>query len=166
MQKFFLSVLVFCCLLAVPACYTLSGISISPEVQTFYVGQLTNNAVNAPPTLSQDMSETLKQKIQNESRLRFADTDPDVEFTGTIVDFRVSSEAPTAGTGSAINRLTILTSIEFTNHREQGKNWKKNFSFFFDFGANQDLASIQSNAIQRITEQISEDIFNQAFTDW
>lgn len=147
-------------------CYSLSGISIAPDVNTFYVDQLLGNAVNAPPTLAQDITEALKQKVQNESRLKFADINPDVEFKGSVVDFRVSSEAPQAGESSAINRLTIITAIEFINHKDETQGWKRNFSFFYDFGANQDLASIQSTAIQSILDQMIEDIFNKAFTNW
>lgn len=159
-------ILYFLPLVLFSGCYSLSGISIAPDVNTFYVEQLISNAVNAPPTLPQDITEALKQKVQNESRLKYADLNPDVEFRGSVVDFRVSSEAPQAGESSAINRLTIITAIEFINHKEEAQGWKRNFSFFYDFGANQDLASIQSTAIQTILDQMIEDIFNKAFTSW
>lgn len=166
MQNGILALLLLFAALFGVGCYTLSGISIAPDVNTFYVEQLLSNAVNAPPTLAQDVTEALKQKIQNESRLKFNDLSPDVEFKGSVVDFRVSSEAPQAGESSAINRLTIITAIEFVNHKDPKQGWKKNFSFFYDFGASQDLASIQTVAIQSILDQMIEDIFNKAFTNW
>lgn len=147
-------------------CYSLRGISIDPAVKTYFVSQFKSNATNAPPNLNQTFTEALKEKIRTESRLTYADTDPDIEFKGTIVDFRVSSEAPQPGETTALNRLTITTAIEYIDSKDEKKNWKSNFSFFYDFPSSQDLLSIQEDAIQVISTQMMEDIFNKAFTDW
>lgn len=147
-------------------CYSLSGVSLDPNVRTYYVEQLRNNADNAPPTLPQTITEGLKEKIRTESRLVFSEDAPHVEFRGSIVDFRVTSEAPQPGEVTAINRLTIVTAIEYINNTDPKKNWKSNFSFFYDFPSTQDLASVQNTAVAAITRQMTEDIFNKAFTDW
>jgi hypothetical protein len=146
--------------------YSLRGISIPADVSTYYVGQFKNNALNAPPTLAIETSEALKEKIRRESRLVLNDSDPDVEFQGTIVDFRVTAEAPQPGESSAINRLTIVTAIEYINNNNEEDGFKRNFSFFFDFPANTDLSAVQTQAIEDILAQITEDIFNAAFTNW
>lgn len=146
-------------------CYSFRGVSISPEVRTYYVEQFRSNAENAPPALEQTLTEALKEKIRTESRLIFTDVNPHVEFKGTIVDFRVTSEAPRPGELTAINRLTINVAIEFKNIVDK-KEWRNNFSFFFDFPSTRDLASIQNEAILAISNQLMEDIFNKAFTDW
>jgi hypothetical protein len=148
------------------ACYTFSGISLDPTVRTYYVEQLKNNALNAPPILPQTLTEALKEKIRTESRLVFSDNNPNVEFRGSVVDFRVTSEAPQPGEVTAINRLTIVLAVEYLNNQDNKKNWKNNFSFFYDFPSTQDLSSIQETAITAITRQLMEDIFNKAFTDW
>ncbi len=148
------------------SCYTLSGISIGDDVNTYYVEQLRNNADNAPPILPQTLTENLKEKIRTESRLVFSDTEPDIEFRGSLVDFRVTAEAPQPGEVTAINRLTIIVAIDYINNKTPEKNWKSNFSFFYDYSSTTDLSSIQETAIRSITNQLMEDIFNKAFTDW
>ncbi|MCB0636137.1 MAG: hypothetical protein KDC54_05945 [Lewinella sp.] len=147
-------------------CYTLSGISIPEEVDTYFVSQFENNALNAPPTLPIEVTEALKEKIRTTTRLTLDDTNPHIEFQGTVVDFRVTAEAPQPGEFSAINRLTIVTAVEYINHLDEEAGFRRNFSYFFDFPATQDLSSVQEQAIQEILDQIMEDIFNQAFTDW
>ncbi|MCI5081474.1 MAG: LPS assembly lipoprotein LptE [Saprospiraceae bacterium] len=147
-------------------CYSFSGISIDPEVRTYYVAQFKNNATNAIPGIDIIFTEGLKEKIRVESRLVYDELNPDIEFRGSIVDFRVTSEAPQPGEVVAINRLTINTSIEYINNRNSEKGWKQNFPFFFDFGSDTDLNSIQDEAVQIISDQINEDVFNKAFTDW
>lgn len=148
------------------SCYSFSGISIDPSVSTYYVAQFKNNALNAPPILEQTVTEQLKEKIRTESRLTYDDTNPDIEFEGSIVDFRVTSEAPSPGETTAINRLTIVTAVEYINNFNEEKGWKSNFSFFFDFPSSQDLSQVQDQAIEVILDQMMEDIFNKAFTDW
>lgn len=147
-------------------CYSLSGVSIDPRVSTYFVQQLRNNADNAPPTLPQTLTESLKEKVRTESRLVFSEESPQIEFRGSVVDFRVTSEAPQPGEVTALNRLTIVVAIEYLNTVTPEKNWKSNFSFFYDFSSSQDLASVQDTAIAAITRQLVEDIFNKAFTDW
>lgn len=153
-------------MLSQASCYSFSGISIDPNVKTYYVIQFKNNALNSPPALEQTVTEALKEKIRTESRLIFNDTEPDIEFDGSIVDFRVTSEAPQPGETAAINRLTIVTAVEYINNFDEEKGWKSNFSFFFDFPSSQDLSQVQDQAIQVILDQMMEDIFNRAFTDW
>jgi len=152
--------------LILSGCYSFSGISIAPEVKTYYVGLFEDNTDESLPNLAQNMSEALKEKIRTESRLIFLDVDPDVEFKGTIVDYRISSEAPRPGEISAINRLTIVLSVEYLNNKTEGKGWTRNFQFFYDFSSDTDLSSVQDRAIKTITDQIMEDIFNAAFADW
>lgn len=170
MKKSFFVLLLLLCSVSFWQCgnngYSFRGISIPADVTTYYVGQFNNNALNAPPTLAIETSEALKEKIRRESRLILNETEPDVEFQGTIVDFRVTAEAPQPGESSAINRLTIVTAVEYISNKNEDDGFKKNFSFFFDFDANTELASVQTQAIEDILAQLTEDIFNAAFTNW
>ncbi|MDZ4680211.1 MAG: LPS assembly lipoprotein LptE [Saprospiraceae bacterium] len=161
--------LIFLSLLSVTfwhGCYSFRGIDIDAETRTYYVEQLKNNALDAAPSLPQTFTEALKEKIRTESRLVLDDKNPDIEFRGAIVDFRVSAESPQPGERTALNRLTIVTAIEFINHKNEAKNWKQNFTFFYNFPSVTSLTSVQEEAIQAIGDQIMEDIFNKAFTNW
>lgn len=153
------------------ACYTFSNVSVDYEVtKTYYVGNFQNNALNAPPILPQTLAEALREKVRRESRLVQSDVDPDVEFIGTLVDFRVTAEAPQGGNNresTSVNRLTIVTAIEYINANDEEKGWKSNFSFFYDYPSTTDLSSVQDEAIEVISDQMMEDIFNKAFaSDW
>ena len=152
------------------SCYSFSGISLDYGVmKTYYVGNFQNNALNAPPTLPVTLAEALREKVRRESRLVQANTDPDIEFVGTLVDFRVTAEAPQGGNNresTSVNRLTIVTAIEYINYKDQDKGWKSNFSFVYDYPSTTDLSSVQDEAIEVISDQMMEDIFNKAFTDW
>lgn len=146
--------------------YSLKGISIPPDVNTYYVELLENQAPSSTPTLSRDITERLKDKIRDESRLKYNDEEPDVEFTGAITDFRVTAEAPKAGEQIGFNKLTIGVRINFVNNKDEKANWSESFSFWDSFGANDNLLDVQESLIDNINKELVERIFNRAFTNW
>lgn len=143
-----------------------TGATIDPSITTYYVNPFINNADNALPNLDQQLAEDLRNKIRLNSRLRANDTNPDIEFKGTLVDFRITSEAPSADNRVALNRLTITLAIEYIDNKTDDEGWTRNFSFFFDYPASTDLSSVQEEAISTISNQLMEDIFNAAFSNW
>ena len=143
-----------------------SGASIDPSIQTYYVHQFVNNADNSLPGLEQQFAEDLRNKIRLNSRLTATENSPDLEFKGTLVDFRISSEAPSANDRVALNRLTINLAIEYIDNKVEDNGWQRNFSFFFDYPATTDFSSVEQDAITTISEQLMEDIFNAAFSNW
>jgi hypothetical protein len=152
-------------------CYTLSGISIDPETETYYIEDFKNNAFSSPAALEINIQEALNAKIRSETRLTFDDTNPDIEFKGSLVDYVVTSEAPRAGESTALNRLTIRLALDYIIYNKDGsvnedKGWKSNFSYFYDFDSNIDLSSIEDEAISTIIQQLMEDIFTKAFANW
>jgi hypothetical protein len=93
----------------ISGCYSFSGITIDPNVQTYKVNLYEDNTLDALPGLDQIFTEDLKEKIRTQSRLTYADQNPDVEFTGAIVDYRITSEAPQQGDRLTINWSSSLT---------------------------------------------------------
>lgn len=150
-------------------CYSFKGISIDySQVKTYFVEQFDITALNAEPTIAIRLTEDLKEKIRTESRLTLEEIDPDISFEGTVTRYTVTSEAPQPGEVTSINRLTIEVAVQYINNVNEEKSWerKRPFSFFFDFGTSQALADVEEEAISTISQQMMEDIFNAAFTDW
>lgn len=146
--------------------YSLKGISIPPDVNTFYVEVFENQAPASVPTLPRDFTEGLKDKIRRESRLRFNDEEPDVEFSGAVTDFRVTAEAPKAGEQIGFNKLTIAVQVNFTNNKDEKANWKQQFTFYDFFDANANLLDVQETLIENIKKELIDQVYNRAFTNW
>jgi hypothetical protein len=147
-------------------CYSFQGIVIDKNVNTYFVAQFENRAPSVVPTLAPDFTEKMKDKIRLESRLIYSDTDPDVEFRATITQFQVTSEAPQPGEQIGFNKLTISASVEYLNYVDETQNDKFNVSWYAEFGADENLLSVQDELIDQITDQLVEDIFTKAFTNW
>lgn len=156
-------------LLANGCCYSFKGISIDPDVKTFFVQNFETDASNAPPTLAVEITEKLKDKIRLESRLNLKNTDADVEFKGRVTEYRVVPVAPKPGETVALNRLEVGFSVQFINNKNEKKSWPsaRTFRHFGEFSNTADLLSVQDQLLREtIFPQILEDIFNAAFNDW
>lgn len=147
-------------------CYSFQGTSIPAEVETYYVERFDVRDPNAIPTLGQTLSEALKDKIRAESNLKISDTDPDIEFKGTVSRYDVSAEAPQAGETTAFNRLNVTVAIEYIYKLDEKESWKENFTFFSDFPSETNLIDVQDQLLDDINEQMIERIFNKAFNNW
>jgi hypothetical protein len=150
-------------------CYTLNGISVDPEIETFFVRNFENIAPNAPPTIAIDFTERLKDKIRSETRLRLVNQTPHVELGGKVVEYRVVPIAPRPGEESvALNRLEMTVSVYYKNSVKEKSGWaaEKRFNHFAEFSSTADLFSIQDELIRQISNQLLDDIFNAAFNDW
>lgn len=150
-------------------CYTFKGISIDPEVSTFYIEPFEIQANNAPPNTGFDFVERLKQKIRTETRLTLKNSEPDVAFSGKVTDFRVTPVAPKPGELVSLNRLEVTMRVNYVNNKNNKKSWtaERDFRYFAEFSNDQDLLNIQNRLLtETIFPQLLEDVFNAAFNDW
>lgn len=149
--------------------YTFSGTSIPAEAETFFIqtfDENLNGIYTPPPTLYQDFTDALIDKVKNESSLVQTNTDPDIEFKGSFTRFNVSYVAPKGGEEVSFNRLEVSISVEYIYKHDDEQNWTKTFSFFSDFDVSDNLIDVQEGLLEEIVEQLIEDIFNKAFTNW
>ena len=147
-------------------CYTFKGITVPPDVDTYYVENFTLRIGASPAALEVVIAEELRKKIREGSRLRDNDTEPDVEFTGVITRYGVEFAGATAGDEAALNKLTMSVNIEYIDNVDDERSYKKNYSQFTTFDASVDLQDIEEGLITTLVDEITEQIFNDAYTDW
>lgn len=147
-------------------CYSFKGISIPADVNTFYVQQVKLTDFKAPPDSPERFMDQFRQKVRSQSSLTWDDTNPHIEFDCTITGFNVTNEGNREGNEVSLNKLTIVLKVNYINNNNEDDNWSKNFSFGIPFDPTQDLQEVQDGYIEDIFEQISENIFNDAFTNW
>lgn len=146
--------------------YSFSGASISPDTKTVNVGYIENNAALVNPTLSQALTESLKDRIVTQTGLSLVRTTADIEFEGNIVDYSVKPIAIQGNEYASQNRLTITVKIRFVNNKDESKNFEQSFSRYSDFPGTSNLANVEAELIKTINTQLIDDIFNKAFVNW
>ncbi len=145
--------------------YSFTGTSIDPNVKTVSVDNFPNLATIVSPTLSQDLSEKLKDKLIAETRLNLQDSEGDIEFSGDIINYYVAPAASGANDQANLNRLTIEARINYINS-VTNKKWSETFRGYEDFEANSNLSDVEDELEDLITTKLVDQVFNKAFTNW
>lgn len=146
--------------------YSFSGASISPDAETVSVGYFQNNASMVQPTLSNSMTESLKDQFVSQTNLSLTDASGDLQFEGEIIGYNVKPIAIQANETAAQNRLTINVKVTFINILDENQNYSQSFSHYADFDSSLDLSSVETDLIDQIVEVLSENIFNKAVANW
>lgn len=163
MRRYFVFI---CIAITLNSCYSFRGVSIPSDVKTFYVRQVKLTDFAAPADTPERFMEQFRQKVRSQSSLKWDETDPHIEFDCSITSFRVSNEGNQQGNEVSLNKLTISVKVEYINNNDEEENWNKTFSFGIPFDPAEDLQEVQDGYIEDIFDQISENIFNDAFTNW
>jgi len=147
--------------------YSFTGASVSPDLKTITVENFVNKSQNGNTSITQDLTDKLRNRFVAETPLKITTVNPDLEMKGTLVNYAVSSQAATGGVGlAALNRLTLTVRVEFTNNKNEVENWEQSFSRFADYPSTSNLLQVERELIEDINRQISDDIFNRAFVNW
>lgn len=145
---------------------TFSGSSIPEDVKTVSVQYFENRAMLINPLLSQTFTEGLKDRIISESRLVMRDDIGDVDFSGEITNYDIRPMAIQADALSAETRLTVSVKVRFRNYKNPKANWEQSFSAYQDFPSEENITAIEAELVGEIVDQLTENIFNKAFSDW
>ena len=147
--------------------YNLSGGSIPPEAQTFSVAYFPNNAPMVAPTLSNALTEGLRDKFSRQTRLQQVEEGGDFAFEGEITNYTSTTASVSSGDYALQNRLTITVKVSFQNAVDQTTSFNaKTFSSYADYDASQLLVDVQDQLIEDIVEDLVNDIYMAAAGNW
>ena len=139
---------------------------IPQEVKTFRVNYLENKAQYINSQLSPQLTERLKQKIINTTRLRQTnDDDAHYDISGYVSQYYTSTISIT-GNNSSGNRLTVGFHLTFKNTLDEKKNFETDLNRTFDFPATQSLTQAEASLNNEIVKNIVDEIFNKIFSNW
>lgn len=171
MSKNTILIIMLCACLSSCGVYNFTGGDIG-TAKTFQVNYFQNYATQNPgstfePGVDRDFTLALQDRIQNQSSLDLVNNgNADLLYEGEIVEYRISPMTATAQQTAAQNRLSIAVKVRFYNKTKEDVDFDQRFSFFFDYDANAQLASVKSEAHEIIFERITQDIFNASLADW
>lgn len=147
--------------------YSFTGASIPPEAKTVSVQYFENNADLVEPTLSQTLTDELRDKFATQTTLDLVGRDGDLQLEGEITSYKTQPIAIQGDQRNALNRLTIIIKVNFINRFDESKNFESSFSRYGDYSSDQDLNSEEViGIINVINEALVEDVFNKAVVNW
>jgi hypothetical protein len=164
-------VLVFLPSCARPPLISFNGASLSPDMKTITIRNFYSDVAAGPANLAIQFTEKIKEFYQRNTRLALVNDNGDLLLEGTIVKYTVEPVAPVAGSGdfqqvAGQQRLTITVKVQYTNSKDDTKDFDQDFTQFTDFGANVNLSQVEAGLINEIFNRIVLDIFNKSAGDW
>ncbi|MBU3659735.1 MAG: hypothetical protein FGM14_07705 [Flavobacteriales bacterium] len=142
--------------------------SMPEEWKTFSVKTLEVLAPNAPLSYGANLTEQLKDGIQNNTRLLLNTNfgKGEVNIDGKILNYNVTPIAIQGNDNASQNRLTISAqfSIEITKPKEELISVTS--TRFSDFNSNENLASVETRLLEEINTQIVQDVINKLMSNW
>lgn len=143
--------------------------AIPDTVKTVRVNLIENRAPYVNPQLTPTLTDRLRQKIVNQTKLTNTNSDnAHWDITGRIEDYSVTTTGVTSANGqqqSSINRLNVRVHITI-NKRLENKVEEYDVSRSFDFSARQSLQQAESALLDEMVRNLTDEIFNHLFSAW
>ncbi|TVR73566.1 MAG: hypothetical protein EA408_04490 [Marinilabiliales bacterium] len=146
--------------------YSFTGASIPTQLETVSVQYFDNRAPVIYPSLSQDLTDALKDRFQSRTRLRLVNDIGDADFEGEITQYRSQPLAVQADERASLERLTISVRVVYTNSADPDLDFETTFTRHEDYDARVGLEAVETDLVKKIIDQIVEDVFNRAFVNW
>ena len=160
-----------CFLFLITSCkiYSFKNISIPKEVKTIRVSYIENKATFVDPQLSPQLTDKLKQKINNQTSLTQVQDNGDYDVTGYISGYNIST-AGVSNSQAASTRLTVSVHIIFKNKLNDQKigtpDFEEDVSRSFDFSASLSITDAEAQLTGTIVTNMTDEIFNRIFSNW
>jgi len=150
--------------------YSFTGASIPPEVKTVNIIYFPNNASLVVPTLSQKLTDGMRDKFTSETSLDLVNEGGDLIMEGSITGYRTSpvaiQQTNQGEDQAALNRLTISIEVIYTNTFDDNLSFESTFSRYADYSSSENLETVQDGLIEEINTMLIEDVFNKAVVNW
>ncbi|HNW97069.1 MAG TPA: LptE family protein [Bacteroidales bacterium] len=146
--------------------YSFVGGSIDPKIKTISIQYFPNNAPLVQPALSQLLTEALREKFSQQTKLTTVSRGGDLNIEGSIVNYSTQPIAIQGNETAAMNRLTIVISVKFTNNIDEKQNFEQTFTRYADYLSSLNLSAVEESLIKEINDQFVDDIFNKTVINW
>lgn len=145
--------------------YSFKDVSIPDSVKTVRINFFENKAPYVNPQLSPNLTEAVKRKIQNQTRLSISKNDEvDWDISGEIRDYAVTTSG-ISNKQEVTNRLTVTVHISV---KKQSVEVPEGFDISrgFEFSARLSQQAAESQLQAEMIRTLTDDIFNRLFSNW
>lgn len=146
--------------------YSFRDAVIPDNVKTVKIGFIENKARYVNPQLAPLLTDKLQQKIIGQTKLtRTNSDDAHYQIYATITNYDPTQTVGVSAQQATTNRLTVTVHVllkKTLDNKEQEFDITRNF----DFSANLTLNQAEGQLMDDIVRNITDDIFNQIFSNW
>jgi len=162
-------ILISCCffLSSCSISYKFNGANINYQTtHSISIADFPNNAPMVNPTLSNNLSEGIRDLYQRQTRLEVLQKGGDWELEGEIVGSDITQGAISADSYASESKLTIRVNVHFTNNIHPEESFDKTYSAYQTFDASRLLSDVQDELCATMITEIAENIYNDTVAKW
>mgnify|MGYP003885005063 CR=1 FL=1 len=148
--------------------YSFTSGSVPLDVNTISISNFPvqgQRAAIAPPSLSQDLSEGLRDIFIQQSRLTMVRQNGDLIMEGEITGYELQN-ASVANNTAAQQNLVITINVRYTDTKHPENSYEQSFKQMASFDATQNLSDVESGLTSTIIESLAQDVFNKSLGNW
>ena len=165
-NKYIISCILFLLVTSCSISYKLEGGSVNYDLtKTIHIADFPDRTSNYSPMASM-FNLALRKRFIEQTRLKEASSNADIELEGEISDFVVAGVAVKSDAYSSQTRLTITVRVDYVNNREAGKDVKQPFSSFREFPTTESLNDVQDRLVKEIIDELVDMIYNSTVANW
>jgi carbon monoxide dehydrogenase subunit G len=139
---------------------------LDPAIKTVKINYIDYKARLLIPQLSPQLTERLRQKVNNQTKLTSVPgNDAHLDISGYVSQCTVTTSGISDQRASS-NRLIISVHIDVKNRIDDTKSFDAEVSRNFDFSAGLSLEQAQARLLNDIVQNLSDEIFNRIFSNW
>ena len=147
--------------------YKFNGANINYQTtHSISIADFPNNAPMVNPSLSNNLTEAVRDLFQRQTRLQILRKGGDLELEGAIIGYDLTQGAISVDSYASESKLTIRVQVHFTNNVNPEDSFDKVYSAWRTFDANLMLSDVQDELCNAICTDIAESIYNDTVAKW
>jgi len=148
--------------------YSFTGASIPPGVNSIYIPFFPDQSRSGLGDLSDRLNRTLIDRFINQSKLQLAGSaeEADAILDGSITSYSNRPFSIGGNEQANQNQVQIMVNASFIYTDNDAPEWDKAFNGNFTFDPTEDPIAGERNAADEALEQIANNMFNDAVSNW
>ncbi|WP_020402604.1 LptE family protein [Gracilimonas tropica] len=148
--------------------YSFTGASIPEGVETIYIPFFPDQSNSGLGDLSNRLNEVLINRFVNQSKISLAnnDSDADAILDGVITSYTNRPFTISGNEQATQNEVSITVRATYSYADKEKPEWSKSFNGKFTYDPTQDPINGENQAANRALEQIANNMFNDAVSNW
>jgi hypothetical protein len=152
------------------ALYRFTSTSLNKEVKNFSIKPFQSKVALGPTALTTQLSDQLRAEVLAKTSLQQVESNGDIQFEGTITEFKYTPTAPritAQGDTASRTQLTMSVEINYSNRYDKEFEFsKKLFNQSTDIDATANIITEEPKMVEEILAKLVHDIVNASIANW
>lgn len=166
LRAFFL--ILMCCTISGCITYSFTGASIPSGVNTIYIPFFPDQSNSGLGELGDQLNQVLIDRFVNQSRLQLSNTEEDADavLDGTITSYSNRPFSISGDEQTGQNQVSISVRASFKYASKEEPEWNKTFNGRATYDPAQNPIDGERTAARSALEQVANNMFNDAVSNW